>query len=117
MAEPEAFDLHPGDFELTRRHVMPRLRDNLTAKTASTGWDANGEFDLVSGNITKPGQVIVSCSETFYVQFDTSTDDPTNNGVLLQADVAHILTCYGATKGHYKASTGTPSVQMTVEGD
>ena len=116
MAEPTG-NFHAGDLELLRRSVMPRFRENLANKTASTGWDANDEFDLVSGNITKPGQVIISSTEAFWVQFDNSTDDPTNNGVLLTADLSHILSTYGATKMHYKASTGTPEVYVTVEGD
>ncbi len=116
MPEPIA-GFHPDNLDLIRRHVIPRYRENLAAKAASTSWDANDEFDLVTGNITKPGQVIVSCSESFYVQFDTSTDNPTNLGTLLQAVVNHVLPCYGATKAHYQASTGTPNVTMTVEGD
>ena len=120
MAEPVA-GFHPDNLDLIRRWVQPRFRENLVDKDANadgTTWDDDGdEFDLVTGNITLPGQVIVSGTTDFFVQLDASVSDPTNKGTKLVADVNHVLSAYGATKLHYLSNGATSVISVTVEGD
>ena len=122
MAEPIA-DLHPGDFELIRRHVMPRVKENLAvnANLTNANWDGSGSAEaiaLIGSIVTKPGQVIIRSDVDFFVAFDTSSDTWTGAvGVALVADLDHILPCYGAEYMHFKGVSATGSIWTTVEGD
>ena len=106
--------------EKLRRNVAPEQGDNHVAKVASSSaWDENDAFDLESGDdVTKPANVIVSCSETFWIRLNNTAGVWAGAaGVLLKADDGHVFPTYGRKYLHYKASTGTPNVTVTVEGD
>jgi hypothetical protein len=83
---------------------------NLASKTAGSGWDADSDELSIPASTAF---VAVSADETFYLAFNNSTDDPTVDGVLFQADQVYRIPCFQQSLMHYKRG-GSSDATITV---